>query len=334
MVVEPLMEASLSGYNAHGIMRVPRYVREIQRGEIALNAPFTLLNETVSVAHVDAGNGLGAITATRSVELACRKAQTTGIGCVSTKNSNDIARLGSYVAEPARQGYLTLLAVNDSGGFPLTAPFGGVGRFFSTNPLAAGIPCGDQEPVVIDMSTSATSFGQITMAHNEGRDVPEGWIIDRNGKAVTSPQAFLEQPSETALLPLGGLLTGHKGFALQILVEVLAGALGGAGICNGTDPEFEKNAIFCLAIDPEHFVSRTTFVAMTQELVNGLKQSTPLPGVEEILLPGERATRERQQREVNGIPVDLKTVEELKTILTEVGLFERYATAFSDDTTP
>jgi LDH2 family malate/lactate/ureidoglycolate dehydrogenase len=324
MVVDALMEASLSGYDSHGVMRVPRYVDELRRGVTVARGEFQILKETVSSAYVDAGHALGAVTATRALQLACEKAAGAGIGCVSTKNSSDIGRLGSYLWQPAKHGYLTLLMVNDSGGMPSVAPFGGAARFFSTNPCAAGIPRGEEEPIIIDMSTSMTSAGRLKLEARRDASIPDGWLLNQRGESVVEPSSFFENPEDVFLLPLGGMLAGHKGFALQLLIDVIAGALGGAGVATGTDPGIEANAIFALAIDPEHFASRETFTRMVNELVVGLKHVKPLPGFDEVRVPGERAARERRMRQAAGIPLHTATRDELRTVLAGLGLTDKY----------
>lgn len=324
IVVDALMEATLSGYDAHGVMRVPRYVHEVQAGMMQPHGEFRILHETAAAAQVDAGRALGAVTATRSLALACDKAAAVGIGAVATANSTDIGRLGSYVGKPAQAGFVTLLLVNDSGGLPTVSPFGGAARFFSTNPLAAGIPRRDGEPIIIDLSTSMTSVGKLRMAAQRGTPIPEGWLMDREGEVVVDPRRFFEEPEAVFLLPLGGLLAGYKGFALQLLVDVLAGAVGGAGVATGIDPGVEANALFAIAIDPAHFASRATFLDLVEQMVAGLEQTPPLPGSAGVRLPGARAAQERQRRLAAGIVLDGTLRSQLAATLTELGLAAAY----------
>lgn len=324
IVVDALMDATLSGYDAHGVMRVPRYADELRRGISVARGEFTVIKESAASAYVDAGRALGPVTATRAIDLACEKAALSGIGCVSTKNSNDIGRLGSYLWQPSKRGFLTVLMVNDSGGLPSVAPFGGAGRFYSTNPIGAGIPRGGEDPIVIDISTAVTSVGQLRVRSQRGESVPEGWLIDQEGKAVLDPARFFAEPGSVALLPLGGMLAGHKGFALQLLVDVLAGALGGAGVSTGEDTGLEANAIFALAIDPEHFVSLRVFTELVNQMVAGLGNVPTLPGVEAVRIPGERAAQERQTRQAHGIPLTMVTRDALAQLLRELNLYGKY----------
>jgi LDH2 family malate/lactate/ureidoglycolate dehydrogenase len=328
IVVDALMEATLSGYDAHGVMRVPRYADELRQGISAARGEFKILKESAASAYVDAGRALGPVTATRAVDLACEKAAVAGVGCVSTRNSNDIGRLGSYLRRPAQRGFLTLLMVNDSGGLPTVAPFGGVDRFYSTNPIAAGIPRGGAEPILIDISTAVTSVGRLRVGAQRGERVPDGWLIDRRGESVLDPARFFDEPENVAILPLGGLLAGHKGFALQLLVDVLAGALGGAGVSTGEEARLEANAIFALALDPQHFVSLTSFAGLVDQMVVGLGNVEALPGSEGVRIPGERAAQERQLRQANGIELTSATRDALAKTLLDLDLLDKYRTAF------
>jgi uncharacterized oxidoreductase len=324
IIADVLLEASLSGYDSHGIMRIPRYVDAIRQGTMIPGAKTEILNETPASAHLDAGWGLGPVTATHAIRLAGDKARQTGIGCVSTTHSNDIARLGSYVLEPAQNGLIALIMVNDAGGGPSVVPWGGTQPFMSTNPLAAGIPREGEAPIVIDVSTGMVAFGKLRMHANRSEPVPEGWLIDHNGESTTDPDTFFAEPPQSALLPLGGLLAGYKGFALGLLVDILAGGLGGAGLSSGAATEREGNGIFAQVIDPAFFGSREHFTAAVETLVNNLKNSPKAPGVDEILIPGERAHRERQQRTAHGISIDGPTTERLAELLRELGLAGRY----------
>jgi uncharacterized oxidoreductase len=320
IVVETLLEASLAGYDSHGVMRVPRYVAGLQKGEIVPGTPITVLNETPACAHVDGGRGLGPVTATFGVRMASRKARQSGIGCVSIVNANDIARLGGYLKAPAEEGLIGIVMVNDAGGGPSVAPWGGVDPLLSTNPMAAGIPRRQGPPIIIDISTSVVAFGKLRMYANRGRNVPEGWIVDREGNPCTDPNTFFTSPKESALMPLGGLLAGHKGFALGLLVDVMAGALGGAGCSTGAETESEQNGVFIQIIDPTTFGPLDRFEAQVESLVTMLKGSKRAPRVGEITIPGERAAKECRIRETEGIPVDLPTWRQLMDVMDELGV--------------
>ena len=325
LVAEILLEASLAGYDSHGIMRIPMYAAGISSGTIVPGAGVEVLRETTASALLDARAGLGPVAAVAAVDLAIEKATESGVGCVSVVNCNDVARLGGYMVKPAEAGLMAIMSVNDAGHGPDVAPWGGVDPFLSTNPIAAGIPWRQQRaPVIIDVSTSVSSVGVLKMLWNQGKPAPEGWLVDEEGEPTVDADSFFDSPRRSALLPLGGQTAGHKGFALSLLVDVLAGALSGAGCSTGKVRDVDRNGVFVLVIDPEKFSSRSRFEGIVGEFLDGLKKSRHAPGVEEILIPGERAQRERERRLLEGIPVDAPTREKLDEILLELGFAEKY----------
>ena len=324
VIVERLMEASLSGYHSHGVMRIPMYTAGIRTGKMVPGAPMEILSETVSTLHLDANRGMGPWTATEAMNRALYKAEETGIGCTSVLNANDVARLASYVEQPARNGYIALLMANDAGGNPSVAPWGATSPLMSTNPLAAGIPRESKEPILIDMSTGVSSEGRVKMLHNRNLSVPDGWLIDSKGLTTNDPAAYFSNPKQAALLPLGSLIAGHKGFALSILVDVLTGGLSGAG-CSGRFPDdSDKNALFALVIDPEKFVSKSRFATEVEQLAQRIKEARKAPGVEEILVPGERAYQERQRQIESGIDIDPPVWSVIKKIMGELDIEDHH----------
>jgi uncharacterized oxidoreductase len=305
-------------------MRIPMYVSGIQNGLMVPGVAMERLEETAASVHLDARHGLGPVAATEAVGLATSKAAQLGIGCVSLVNGNDLARLGGYLRQPAIEGFVVLMMVNDAGGNPVVAPWGGRSPFLSTNPLAAGIPWREQMPILIDMSTSVVAMGRMKMLAERGEAAPAGWAVDEHGEALIDPTAILAVPRTAALLPLGGDTAGHKGFALSMIVDLLAGGLSGAGCSTGQETGRDQNGVFVVAIDPAKFASRERFVDQVEALASGVKSSPKAPGVEEILMPGERAFRERQQRAQHGIPVTEATRAAFVEILDELGFASRF----------
>ena len=320
VVVERLMEASLSGYHSHGVMRITMYTEGIRAGNMIPGAPLVVLGETVSTVHLDANMGMGPWTVTEAMKCAVDKAGATGIGCASVVNANDIARLGGYVEQPAKDGYIALLMTNDAGGNPCVAPWGATSPLMSTNPMAVGIPRESGDPILIDISTGVSSEGRLKMLCNRGQTVPDGWLIDGEGRTTTDAEAYFSTPRQAALLPLGSLIAGHKGFALSILVDVLTGGLSGAG-CSGQSPDdLDQNALFILVIDPEKFVSRQVFSAEVDRLVESIKGARKAPGVDEIRVPGDGARRERERQMEQGIEIDPPVWAAIQDIMDELGI--------------
>ena len=158
------------------------------------------------------------------------------------------------------------------------------------------------------------------MLRNKNMPVPDGWLIDGEGRSTSDPAAYLSTPKQAALLPLGSLIAGHKGFALSILVDVLTGGLSGAG-CSGRVPDdSDENALFILVIDPDKFVSRSTFSAEVDRLVGSIKSARKAPGVQEIRVPGEGAYLERQRQLERGMEIDPPVWSAIQDIMAELGI--------------
>jgi LDH2 family malate/lactate/ureidoglycolate dehydrogenase len=320
IIVDTLMEASLAGYHSHGVMRVPIYVDGIRAGTMRPGAEMHVRRETAVTACLDANGALGPVSARRALELALYKARTHGTGTVTVVNGNDVARLGSYLAAPARAGFIVLMMANDAGGNPAVAPWGGRRPFLSTNPIAAGLPRRGAEPVLIDLSTAMASEGQVKVRWHTGAPLPDGWLIDFDGRPTVDPARYWSVPRAAALLPLGAPGAGHKGFALGILVEALAGALSGSGCSTGTTRAIDRNGLFVLAIDPDRFAGRAVFTGLLEEFIDGVKDVPPAAGVERIHIPGEGAAMRQHAAQASGIEIDSPTRGRLRAILDELRL--------------
>ena len=189
IVVNELVEASLMGLESHGVTRYIWYTEEVLNGHIKPGAPIRVLKETPTLAIVDCGYNFGAVGATRMVEIVGDKARQSGIAFVVSQHCHHIGRLGAYVQKAAEQGLFCLATANSSKHGHWVVPWGGCEGRLATNPLAYGVPTSGR-PVVMDMSTSMISEGKIRVLMHEGKPVPEGRILDANGKPTTDPRAF------------------------------------------------------------------------------------------------------------------------------------------------
>ena len=321
VLTETLLEASRAGYHSHGVMRIPTFAEDTRAGMIAPAAAPVVVHETAAAAMIDARRCLGPASCVFAVEQASAKARRAGIGCAAVRNGNDVARLGAYVGGPAREGLMTLLLVNDAGGGACVAPFGSAAPFLSTNPLACGIPrAPGKPPLVIDLSTSVTALGKIRMAANQGEAVPEGWLIDREGRPTTEPAGFFDSPRSASLLPLGGAADGHKGFLLSLIVEAFAGALAGAGMSRGNENEDQGNGLFVLAADPQALGMGADFVRMMEAFVSSLQALPAAEGSAGVRLPGAHAGGGPG----GPFPIDGPTWARIEAILDALSLGDDY----------
>ena len=236
---------------------------------------------------------------------------------MTVRRCNHIARLGRFAAQIAASGDLIgMLFCNGHGSDHSTAPFAGAEKRLPTNPLAAAVPSGREWPILLDMTTSMTSGGAMRLYRNRREPVPEGFIIDAGGAPTTDVEKYY---GGGALLPLGFPGTGHKGFGLAVAVDILAGALSGAG-CTRRDPPEGGNALLMVAVNVAAFVPLDEFLEEVGQFAERVKSAPPADGFEEVLLPGEKSHRVREQRLRAGMPVDESAWEQITAVAGELGV--------------
>ena len=212
----------------------------------------------------------------------------------------------------AEQGMIGLAMCNSGPKEGIVAPYGGRKPRLSTNPISAGVPAGKVKPFLMDFATSVVAEGKVRIKYFRGEKVPLGWIIDKEGNPTENPGDLYEGG---ALLTFGR----HKGYALSLLVDILGGALTGAGCTSGE--EYERgNGTFMLAINVEGFVSYGKFLEKVDELLLKIKDTPPMPGVERVWIPGEPEFETMEVRRAKGITITEKTWQNLSTLARELGL--------------
>ena len=216
--------ADLQGSDGHGVSRLPQYVRRIKAGGFNIRPNIEVVHEHASTAVLNGDNGMGHLVMKHAAGMAIEKARATGIGWVNTQFSNHAGPASLYATMPLAHDMIGLyFAVGNANHLP---PWGGLDMLLSTNPIAAAIPAGDENPVVLDMATTVAAYGKVKTKALRGETMPEGWMIDREGKPLTDPK----RADEGMLLPLGGVEAGYKGYGLALIIGLLAGTLGGAAM--------------------------------------------------------------------------------------------------------
>jgi len=309
-----LVRANLRGHDSHGVIRIPQYVGSIRKGETNPRPAMKLLRDTTTTAVVDGDLGLGQVAARRATEVALEKASRQGLAGVGVHRSNHIGRLADYAEMAAERGFVGLVWTNAPTAVSVV-PYGGIGRRLSTNPLAMAVP-GPSGGVAIsvDMATSIVAEGKVRVRRNRKEALPEGWAIDAAGRPVTDSGGFYGPP-RAGLLPMGG----HKGTALSLIVEVMAGILSGAGAISDK-PGPVLNGVFLLLVQVERFLPLAEFTRQVTDLVAWVKSSEPVPGWSEVLVPGEPEARSEAARLVQGIPVEDETWRQIGEIAAELAV--------------
>ena len=315
VVAELLADANAVGHDSHGVIRIPQYISTIEKGEIVPHAEVEVVRQTAAAAVLDGHWGFGQVVMNQAVEMGLERAGHCGVAAITVKNSNHIGRLGSYVERVATANMIGLLCANSHGGGASVAPWGGIAGRLGTNPLAGGWPDGEGGALVLDITTSVVAEGKVRVKRNRGEPVPEGWIIDAAGQPSTDPADFYDEP-RGSLLPFGGVM-GHRGYGLGVVVELLGGALSGAGCARGRKARI-GNGCFLLVIDIGHFQPLAEYAAQVRAFAAYLRASPKAAGVAAILLPGEVEKRARQRRQA-GVVVEEETWRQILDCAQRVG---------------
>jgi len=313
IVAEALVDANLAGHDSHGVIRIPSYVVCIEDGSVVPGGPFEVVKETATLAMTSGGWNFGQVAGRRAMEVAIKKTKEAGMCIVCLRDSFHIGRVGDYPRMAADAGMVAIVFVNTHGAGRLVAPYGGRERRLAANPIAVAVPRRSAPPLVLDISTCTIAEGKVRTMLNKGDPLPEGCVIDGEGKPTTDP-ADLYGPPEGALLPFGG----HKGFGLGLMADILAGALSGAG-CSRPEATRLGNSFLGILLDTEYLRGQG-FSEDVEGLIDYVKSSALATGFDEILVPGEPEIREQASREADGIPVDDETWRQITETAAKYGL--------------
>ncbi len=300
-VAEILINSNLAGHDSHGVLRIPVYLRGVSEGGISPAAEPKVVKETGLTLLIDGNGGFGHYTARRAMDMAIQKARRTEACYVSFTRIGHMGRLGEYAEAAARAGCIGLITYGSGGQTGgATVPFGGVNGAMGTNPIAVGIPTGDNTPFIIDFATSTVAEGKLQVARSKGADLPPGLIVDKQGAPSVKPADFYDGGH---LLPFGG----HKGYALSLLVCLLGGL---SGMFNA-----EKRAMggmWMQVINISALTSLETYQRSVRAFLDGMKSIPPAPGFEEVLVPGDFERRSRAERLTHGVELPDATYQQIQ----------------------
>ncbi len=304
IVAEILVEADLMGHTTHGLQFLSSYVKELEDGNMLKKGKPEILNDS-GAAITWNGNYLpGPWLVYKAIDLALDRIAEHPVVTVVIQKSHHIACLAAYLERVAAKGFMILLSCSDPRNRTV-APFGGTTGVYSPNPLAAGIPAKGQ-PIIMDVSMSTTANAYVKRAYDEDKKLPHPWLLEKNGNVTDDPARFFDEHPAT-ILPLGGLDSGHKGFALGILIEALTNALGGFG--RAEKPDRWTASVFIQLINPGAFGGSEVFKSETDFLSSECRRSG-----DQVRLPGQRALFLKKEQLKNGLslyPGVLKALQEL-----------------------
>lgn len=308
-----MVEADIYGYGTHGVFRLRQYLARLAGGGCNPTPAITVVHETVATALVDGDDGLGHLAMSTARDLAIEKAGEAGIGWVGVRRGNHAGPLALYVRPQAEAGMLGMAAsVGSANHVP---PFGGTDLLLGTNPIAFSAPAEGPDPFVFDMATTVAAMGKIKTLIQQGKPMPEGWMVGRDGQPLTDPS----RKSEGFLLPIGGA----KGYGLSVAVGLLAGVLNGAAF--GADVvDFTSDTTsstntgqFVMALDPAAFGLGHGFAEEAARVFAQMRASAPLPGHDPVRLPGDGKSAEADARRSDGISINKALQADLNELAIE-----------------
>ena len=296
VVADILVEGDLIGHTTHGLQLLAPYLKELSEGGMSGTGDPTVLQDRGAAVTWDGNYLPGPWLVRRAMELSFKRIARHPVMTVTVQRSHHIACLQAYLKQATDRGLVMLLISSDPGCGSVT-PYGGHTPLFTPNPIAAGFPT-DGEPILIDISTSTTTNGLTQRLYDAGQRLPHDWLIDNQGRTSNDPAVLFTEPPG-AILPLGGLESGHKGFALGLLVEALTCGLGGFGRKDG--PERWGASVFMQIIDPQAFGGLKNFKQETGWLAEACRNAAGLPDGSVVRLPGQRGLELRRKYLANGV---------------------------------
>jgi LDH2 family malate/lactate/ureidoglycolate dehydrogenase len=300
-VADSLVDSDLAGIYSHGVIRVADYISYVKAGWWRPERRPEIVGETPTITIVDGRYGFGQPAAHLALDASIPKAKGMGIAAASVLHCGHIGRLGEYAEKATSEGVVALIAASSGGNGGVVVPYGGAERVFSTNPVAAGVPARDHAPFIMDFATTVIAAGKIELAPDKDARIPEGWAVDAEGRPATTIRQFLEG---------GGLVSfgGHKGYALALLVELICGALTGAGVPapprTTRGPGFGGNSAFMIILGISHFTDEERFYTNVDGLFGRLEAVRPAPGFAQVMIPGAPENAQREKRRRTGITVE------------------------------
>ena len=321
-----LSKADLRGIDSHGVARLRTYVDMFKIGRLNPNPNIRIIREKKSVATVDGDSGLGLVVGPKANEIAMDKAAQFGSGWVSVCNTNHYGIASYYSLKALERDMIGWSMTNSS---RIVVPLFGAERRLGTNPIAIAFPGYTNPPIVIDLATSVVAFGKVEIAKRQNKPIPEGWIIDQEGRSSTSP----EDVYAGGLLPLGGTreLGGHKGYCLSAMVDILSCVLSGANWGPFAPPfalfeETPKESVgkgighFFGAMEIDGFEDVDVFKKRIDHWIDIFRKTKPAPGFDAVLIPGDPEHQQELLRLRGGIPVIDGVVHDLLSISSETGI--------------
>lgn len=327
LATDVLIKSDLRGIDSHGVARLSGYVRLWEKKRINATPNISIVHETPTTATIDGDAGLGLVVAPFAMKVAIEKAEKYGSGWVAVKNSNHFGIAGYHSLMAVEKDMIGISMTNAS---PLVAPTYANERLLGTNPMCYAFPAGKYPPVIVDMATAAAANGKLEIAQRANKNVPEGWIQDKEGKPSINPN---ELKSGGSLLPLGSDKDhgSHKGYGLSATVDILSAVLSGANygpwvppfvafLEPSANPVGEGLGHFFGAMRVDGFRPAQEFKDHLDNWIERFKSAKTIDPDKKVIIPGEPEHDFEQERKLSGIPIIDVVVDDLNELAAKLGI--------------
>jgi len=321
------MAAELRGLSSHGMIRIKDYYQLWKAGRINIKPNIRIVHESPSTAVVDGDGAIGMIAATRSMQIAIRKAEKAGTGWVSTRGSNHFGIAGYYAMMALEHNMIGITMTNAN---PLVAPTFSISRLLGTNPVAVAVPTKKQPPFIADFSTTPIARGKLAVAEKKGEKTLPGYVQDKNGRTSIDP-AILKQGG--SMLTLGGDYEhgSHKGYCMSAIVDIFSAVLSGANFGPFVPPSVaylpvldnkvgEGTGHFFGAMRIDAWQKADTFKTKMDEWISTFRNAKSAPGMPDVMIPGDPESAKEKQNGSRGIQVIPAVLSDLKDIAGELNI--------------
>jgi len=316
-VAEILVEGDLLGHSTHGLQLLAPYLKDLESGAMAKRGDPHVVADHGAAVTWDGGYLPGPWLVVQAMELAFARIAVQKVVTVVIRRSHHIACLAAYLRRATDRGLVATLLCSDPS-VASVVPHGGIAARYTPNPLAFGWPT-EADPVLVDISASTTTNGMVGRLNREGRGRKLGgpWLVDNAGNASDDPAVVNADPPG-AILPLGGIDLGHKGYGLGLFVEALTSGLGGRG--RAQQPTRWGANVFLQVIDPDAFGGHADFVHETQWMADACRTTRVKPGNAAVRMPGERGLRARDAQRARGVALHPEILPALEPWAEKLGL--------------
>lgn len=310
---QSLVFADMRGLSSHGVMRMSTYVKRIRHGLVKVNVTPTIIKDGGAMMAIDGANGQGACIAQQIMELCVKRARDIGVSIAFVRNCNHFGCPAYFTKYAANNNMIGFAATNS---YRAVAPFGGTEPMLGTNPLSIAIPGGRYRPFILDMATSLVAQGKLILAQKEGREIPLGWGLDKNGDPSTDPNAVLNGGT---LLPFGG----PKGYGISLAIEIMCACLATAAKSTEMGSMYNFNRTqdtgFVIgAFDISKIISIDEFNDSVSRIFEEIKATPKIDGISEIFIPGEIEDRKYDKAEAEGLDLSDAVTDDLRGIAAEL----------------